>query len=166
MNIRDWPMDGIMQLPDHCFGRRWPIACEISTITDPTYDISEIALPERCVVWSVALDWWNASIDTDAYIRLALGDQLPLNVGMMNILEALIRGVGVQSGEPRYIGLEVGSLNLLWPMRMGLAAAGRRLVMSARPVGGNWLTVRCVLEVSSMPTEVPDWLILEHLRSR
>lgn len=166
MDIRNWPMGMIMQMPDHFFGRRWPIACELSGVSDPMFDISEMAFPERCVVWSVALDWRNASEHTAAHCRLALGDQLPTLIGHMNVLEPLLRSVGTQGAEPRYIALPVGALNLLWPMRMGLATAGRRLVISGSPGGSSWLFVRCVLEVSSVPTEAPDCLISEHLRSR
>ncbi|GAI86378.1 unnamed protein product, partial [marine sediment metagenome] len=25
MDIRNWSLDQVMQLPDGCFGRRWPI---------------------------------------------------------------------------------------------------------------------------------------------
>jgi len=165
MDIRNWPMDRIMQLPDHCFGRRWPIACERAGISGRFYDISEVALPERTVIWSVVLDWWNTSMDTCAFCRLGVGDQLPVDVAGMNACEPLLRGVGVQGIEPRHYSLSPGLLSIRWPMRMGLAAGGRRFVLGIAPVGSNYLFARVVLEVSSVPNEVPDCLLSGNLRS-
>ncbi|GAH58066.1 unnamed protein product, partial [marine sediment metagenome] len=94
MDIRNWPMDRIMQLPDECFGRRFLVSCSLAYAdAGSTFDISEIALPEACVLWSLNVAWYNEDTATH-YIRLALGDQLPATVAMMDALEPLISGLG------------------------------------------------------------------------
>ena len=52
MDIRNWPMNRIMQLPDCCFSRRWPVGVSwLGEAVSVGYDISEAGLPERCVIW-------------------------------------------------------------------------------------------------------------------
>lgn len=159
MNIRDWPMDRIMQLPDWCFGRRWPVFLRsYAPNATPTYDISEVALPERCVFWWFGWDISAAELTRTLY-RLALGDQLPTTEAQMSTLEPLFMGLGVQGAEPR----EIQTLKLEAeggiPLRTPINTTGRRPVLETKGFGTNYIGARITLVVSSMPTEVPDWLV-------
>ncbi len=54
MDIRNWPLSQIMQLPDAAFGRRWPVGLAYAFAgAGAEFDISEAALPERFVIWEV-----------------------------------------------------------------------------------------------------------------
>ncbi|MBA7479329.1 hypothetical protein ES707_14763 [subsurface metagenome] len=158
MDIRNWPLDRIMQLPDCCFGRRYVIsASALSSLGVLGYDISELALPERCVIWELA--GWAGKENLDlAYFRIALGDQLPTTVAQMNALEPLIPGFGPQGPEPRRIDIYVNIGKLFNNIRMPLAAAGRRLVLEVASLPTKNCRFSVAVVVSSIPTEVPDWL--------
>lgn len=159
MDIRNWPFDKIMQLPDCCFGRKFIVSCELQTTSDNTeWDISEIALPEKTVLWQIEVNFHGCTAAQN-YVRLAMGDQLPTTVAQMNALEPLINGLGFQGPEPREIhGIDTGG-----PMRLDvkipIAANSRRLIMEAMADAGTGNRVRTSIVVSSVPKEAPDWLI-------
>ncbi len=78
MDIRNWPLDRIMQLPDHCFGRRWPITLLTPVVQTVTYyDISEMALPEKCVIWELVFYGYGVLGGELTGWSFALGDVLP-----------------------------------------------------------------------------------------
>jgi len=159
MRIDNWPMDKIMQLPDCCFGRRYCVSCTLVGVNDTTqWDISEIGLPEKFVIWDVNI-FYSTSNDNDSMFRLAYGDQLPTTVAEMDRLKPVIHGLGVEGHEPRhvYIGYQrdTGNLNL----RLPVASTGRRLVLEAHTVAEKVMAITVAIIVSSMPKEVPDWLI-------
>ena len=160
MNISQWPMSRIMQLPDECFGQRWLIFLEyMSAGPFHHFLMSEVALPDRCVVWGFGYDFMN-SAPTSSNIRLALGDSLPNTAEEMDILDPLIQGLGFLGPEPRAIILHTFQSNMWWPMRKLILPQGRRLVMEFdAPLIGDH-RMRLAIEVSSVPTEVPDWLHL------
>ncbi len=166
MNIRDWGLGEIMQLPDECFGRRFPVCAGLLTSSaGGAWDISELALPEVCVLWNVVL-WCQNDSEAILTVRLALGNQQPTSLVMMTALEALIPGLGVQGLDPRYIMVAPGFSMVSLPVRCPINTRGRRLVLEVISDGTALVYAQVVVEVSSIPTEVPDWLISEYRRSR
>ncbi|MBA7479580.1 hypothetical protein ES707_15014 [subsurface metagenome] len=166
MNIRNWPMDQIMQLPDCCFGRRFLVIAEVrNALIVEAFDISEVAFPENCVLWNVSMQMSNENILVRS-CRLALGDHLPADGDVMDALEPLIYGLGLQGPEPRQIMVRPGTEHVWMPMRQPLRVAGRRLVLGVSAAVGKEVAVRVIVTVSSLPTEVPDWLLSEYRRSR
>ncbi|MBA7549725.1 hypothetical protein ES705_42220 [subsurface metagenome] len=166
MDIRSWPMNQIMQLPDECFGRRFNVCVAVES-DEPTGkgDISEIAFPDVCVIWNVTM-WVHNADTTNREMRIGLGDQLPGVMADMDCYEPLIPGFGLQGIEPRYIFTVPGYSLVSLPMRNPLNVQGRRLVIVASGAVENPTLVQIVVEVSSIPTEVPDWLISGQGRSR
>ncbi|MBA7480460.1 hypothetical protein ES705_26888 [subsurface metagenome] len=158
MDIRNWGIGQIMQLPDCCFGRRFSVCCAAQSVDAAVvFDISEIAFPETFVLWEVVItNNMTGVVLLLASVRLALGDQIPLNVGTMDVLDPLVPGLGLQGREPRYI-VGLGSSNI-FHMRNPICARGRRLVMMIESHVERDVHVQVVCEVSSIPTEVPDWL--------
>lgn len=159
MDIRNWAMDQIMQLPDHAFGRRFIVSAEVRATGEQTaWDISEVAFPERCVLWQLVIRPYQC-VSLAEGIRIALGDQLPTAAAMMDRLEPLVAGLGMQGAEPRLISLAMmaGWLNI--GMRFPLHAGGRRLVLEATCADQKttWASVHVL--VSSVPKEVPDWMV-------
>lgn len=158
MNIRDWPVDRIMQLPDHCFGRKIIVSCAPQAPGNDTgWDISEIALPERAVLWQFSC-WSVYSTSENDSFRLALGDQLPTSTVMMDALEPLFPGFGLQGPGPRKIWMAQYGAPILFDFRIPLMSGGRRLVTEMTTIGAVAKDMIITLIVSSMPTEVPDWL--------
>lgn len=159
MNIRDWPLGQIMQLPDCCFGRRFVVSVS-SFLTGPgtAWDISELAIPELSVLWELMVSGGDVTL-VDCGIRLALGDQLPTTAAMMAAYSPLIPGLGVQGPEPRLIQCSPRLCIHLVNVRQPIEAMGRRLVLEHLSGPGEVLHVQVSMVVSSIPTEVPDCLI-------
>lgn len=159
MSIAGWPMDRIMQLPDCCFGRRFPVACALDA-TEPgaVWDIAEVAFPERFVLWELSV-WNTGELEGLEQWKLAMGDHLPAAQPEFDAMEPLIPGLGLQGAEPRIIRTAIGISWSLVNLKMPIAAMGRRMVIQVlmTPTGVTRLNVVAV--VSSIPTEVPDWLI-------
>jgi hypothetical protein len=148
-----------MQLPDWCFGRRYLVSLFLqSTGGNITFDISEIALSDITVLWNVAYQWYGEALEI-TWFKLVLGDQIPANVAEFDALEPLIPGFGAQGAEPRTIhcvGLD-GQVSI--PLRMPIFAQGRRPVLSLVHSGMALRPFQVQLTFSSIPTEVPDWLV-------
>ena len=157
MDIRNWSLGQIMELPDHLFGRRFIISCYVAQgAPGSAFDISEIALPEICVIWEVGWFMLLAGGAGDG-LRLALGDQLPATAAQFMLLDPLIHGFGIQGPEPRLISPR----NCLGPvvtnqLRLPVQAAGRRLVLQGFATTGPAYIQAWVI-VSSVPKEIPDW---------
>jgi len=166
MNIRDWPLGQIMQLPDCCFGRRFAVCLELAPkATGVFWDIGEVALPEKCVLWELVIDVHCDEAQTGA-LRLALGDQLPTTTAMMDALDPLIMGLGIQGADPRTIEFRNELEIHLRRLRVPILAAGRRLILEVSRGPVILWVVNVMAVFSSMPTEVPDCLVSEYLRSR
>lgn len=162
MDIRHWPLDRIMQLPDSCFGRRFIISCSLSyTGPDNLFDISELAFPEQCVIWQLVVIT-TAGYDPDNSYRMALGDMLPAGTTEFNALEPLIPGLGLQGAEPRHIRLGAGSPLSFEQLRMPVHTMGRRLVVNFINVTSAQFGIIVGLVVSSIPMEISDCLLSAH----
>ncbi len=158
MDIRNWPMDKIMQLPDCCFGRRWPISVGVSDVAAAThYDISEAALPERCVVWSM---FFIPHTTTAAHTRvtLSLGDVLPTTDAQFDALEPVFRDLGCWDGNRRVFCVHVYVTGLILPIRQPVLSSGRKLVGRFEVAAVSPYPIVVGVIISSIPTEVPDWL--------
>lgn len=148
-----------MQLPDHVFGRRFAVCCHAEAEAEATvWDISEIALPEQCVIWQFVIRGVFVRASGDL-VRVALGDQLPTTTAMMDSLEPLINGLGAQGPGPRAIsvGGEASMMDLR--LRMPVDAMGRKLVVELAAELTEAAAVDVYVVVSSLPKEVPDWMI-------
>ncbi len=132
MDIRNWPLDGIMQLPDSCFGRRYIVSCCIEVAaTLKGYDISEVAFPEVGVIWDV--QWWpDSEFPVSGGIRLALGDQLPTTTAEMTRLDQLIQGLGAWELGTRRIVIASGSAVVLHRIKLPVHFGGASVSFRAR----------------------------------
>lgn len=161
MDIRNWPMEKIMQLPDCIFGQRYIVSCNVEVDGEASsWDISEIAFPDICVFWTLGIYWYYHKGHVD-YIRLALGDQLPTTQAMMSELEPLINGYGMQGPGPREIHSYLNSSQEIVHMKKLISAQGKRMIIEGHSTGTGAVKVRAYVEVSSIPKEVPDWLASE-----
>jgi len=158
MDIRNWPMNKIMQLPDCCFGRRWPIVFTgWNTVALYALYISEIGLPDKCILWEL----WLSALGTepgwvleDMSLTLSLGDKLPATLLEFRALENMFPEADEIEDTERLLRPNFHLTNLRKPYH----SQGRRVVLKAtstRMIGTVWSVG---LVFSSIPTEVPDWL--------
>ncbi|MBA7469582.1 hypothetical protein ES707_04864 [subsurface metagenome] len=159
MDIRSWPLDKIMQLPDCCFGRRWPVGVYAAEGgIGQYYDISEAGLGDRCVVWQVTYagggNWEGVSS-----IALALGDVLPAGIAEFDALQPLFSDLGKRGAVRRAVDIGSGGVVITLQMRLPVHAQGRRIVALIEITAAEATGPQAILVVSSIPTEVPEWLI-------
>lgn len=158
MRIDNWGLGQIMQLPDNLFGRQFAVCCHVEADAGVRgWDISEVGLPERCVIWQFVIrgTFRRASADT---VRVALGDQLPAAAAEMDRLEPLISGLGAQGAGPRVIALDAEGSVVDLRLRMAVAAMGRRLVVELNAAATDGSMVDVHLVVSGVPKEIPEWM--------
>lgn len=159
MDVRNWPLGQIMQLPDYCFGRRWPVITSRRILPDATDQwLITVGLPDAFVLWAVRLWFYPPAIGT-AWFKFALGDHEPADVAAFDAFEPLFPGdfenviVPAAMYIPHYqpAGFEC---------RMPVQVQGRRFAVQVfNGHATNILTFTAVFEVSSIPTEVPDCLL-------
>ena len=160
MDIRNWGLDKVMQLPDWCFGRRWPIFCRVTAGEgSQLWDISELKLPDVCVVWEFGAWIARSSFEVDTF-RLALGRFLPATAAQMDALEPLFNGLGAQGPGPRQIDAHRSGQLRMENLRMPVQAQGKNLILEATEATDKSGTIQVYIVISSIPTEVPDWLAL------
>jgi len=159
MDVRNWPLDKIMQLPDHCFGRRWPLITTNLVVPETTVQwLLSQALPDRCVLWGI--HWWAGEngLYTN-WLKFALGDHAPANDAAFDGFERLFPGDLDNTFEEGAILWTIHS-SLGFDCRLPILAMGRRFavqIANAHTTAGNTITI--VFLVSSIPTEVPDCLL-------
>ena len=158
MDIRNWPLDRIMQLPDWCFGRRWMVGVgAFSNAITTVYDISEAGLPERIVIWEIGI-LFCCDVGTVSFVSLALGDQLPTTDTKFFANQRLFKDIGRLEGSERVLSVcGVGSFcirNIKKPVETG----GRRLIGRFLNTVAKTMLVDVIINFSSLPKEVPDWL--------
>ncbi|MBA7613792.1 hypothetical protein ES703_21048 [subsurface metagenome] len=156
MNISNWPLGRIMALPDHMFGRRFPVWCyNHSFIANTTWDIAEVAFPEVFVIWEFCINYW-LSVDKTSTIRIGIGDQLPTTAAMMNVLEPLLPGFGSEAPVLRAFTLGGYGNLCVRNMKMPVRASGRRLVLEVNSEADSSTYVNLGVVVSGVPREIPD----------
>jgi len=159
MDIRNWSLGQIVQLPEHVFGRKYCVSVELTVgggITE--YAMSEMAFPERMILWQVAIYWglWSAA---GSYLRLGMRDQIPTSPAEMSSAEEILPGVGESMLGPnmlhayQYTGQEI--IDLKAPM----IPPARHLVAQVTSSGGATSNVRAICVVSGIPNEVPECVL-------
>jgi len=159
MDIRNWPLDKIMQLPDHCFGRRWPVLFSQGLSAPGTkYFISEMGLPDRCVLWELCCSVVSEVVGVPyecVPFSLALGDNLPVGFNQFWEFENMFPEADEISQRMK---LFRGNLYLT-QLRKPYAAQGRRVVLRVEEVASASWPFSLGLVFSSIPKEVPDCLL-------
>ena len=165
MDVSGWAPEKIMQLPDHVFGERHVLACCGKSSNDvPVWDISEVAVHDISVLWDLTI-WPIYVTDADDYVRIAWGQYLPKSTAEMDELAPLVRGLGKQGGEPRKIPIYFYAGGMSFHLRKLVYPGGRRMVIEVYANVGKYTMCHVVATVSSLPKEVPDWLISGQVKS-
>ncbi len=159
MDIRNWPLDKIMQLPDNLFGQHWPVGISVFHETELLlYDISEMALPEVMVIWEMNYIYCQATLGAGE-CSLALGDVLPTTDAQFDALEPLFRDLGQLVFPRRHLVAQAVGGTRRMNMRKAVHTAGRRLVGRFEFAGPLTQWGQAYLVISSIPKEVPDCLL-------
>ena len=158
MDIRDWSLDKIMQLPDCCFGRRWLVSCaEYSVADTDVFAIVKTGVPDRAVIWELCVSVYF-SMTMSVIIEFAWADTLPTTGAQWSALQKMFPCQGVQDGVD--FNLFGGAGGDLVFRRLKVVSPASSLKPCVR-IDGLTTPVKGVcasLIVSSIPKEVPDCL--------
>lgn len=159
MHIEHWPINRKMRLPDWCFGRRFVVGLSFIVGAEQVYyDICEIPLPDLAVMWELSI-WVPDGISPDSYLRLALGDQLPLTQVAFEAMEPLFQTIGSPTVGPRRIWMSGADTYSLRGLRTVIEPQGRRFVGEVENNGSGTGYVMVNVVVSGVPREIPDWMV-------
>lgn len=161
IDVRNWGVDKIMQLPDHAFGRRYLILTRQFVAAASTVRwMVRNPLPERFVLWSIRM---GAFVDASAKssMRYALGSQDPADAAAFNAMEPLFRGdfdATATTTEITLPSLEVRVMD----MRMPVESKAQQFVVEMKNIGStSSATPTIEFLISSFPRTVPKWLLYQ-----
>jgi len=159
MNIDNWPMDRIMRLPDWCFGRRWWVGEYMGSANGTVhYRLGQEELPDKFVLWGLLIFCRAPSCLEAMRLTIRLGDHTPANMDDANTMERLLKGISIQT-----IGYELypESNGVTWINceRQLIESAGRKLAIVSNGDQAIAYEMTVGVLISSLPKEVPDWLI-------
>lgn len=148
-----------MQLPDYCFGVRWPIGLYgLLSTDDAVFDICEAALPEVTIVWEISFQV-TGTFNHMVVVQLSLGDQLPANDAGFAQHEQMFPSLPLLAGNRNsFLATPLHNSGVV-RIRKPFRTAGRRVIARMIRLDGTPLGVGTVVTVSSIPTEAPDWLV-------
>jgi hypothetical protein len=159
MDIRTWPLDQVMSLPDCVFGQRWFVGCFLTrTGTDDVYAISEENLPDICVVWGMLVTF-HSSVNTDTgWIGLRMSDILPTTTDEFMGCERIFRGLSSPQTTIDVVISKQDHIEMT-NVRKLIRPQGRRLVVRVATSTSAMIIVNASILVSSIPREIPDWWV-------
>lgn len=166
MDISNWPLGRIMQLPDCCFGQRWPVGCSGNTLgISITFGVSMQALPERCVIWEVVYQVTGVAKQI-CYFDLRLSDVVPPDTFSWIAMERLIPGIGQITGEGENMPVDSGAACFRLTMKKPVQTGGQRMLGRFEFTTATPSIAVATVVVSSIPKEIPDCLVSDILRSQ
>lgn len=164
MKISDWSVDRIMQLPDHCFGRRyWVGVYSGGTGGVANYTICQEQLPDRFIVWSILFANNSPGMTQAMRLTVRLGDRVPANVAEVLTFEKLCKGISTPSIVYEFY-CQPNCVTLIHDLRMFIISEGRRIAVLTNGDQQNVYESTVGVLISSIPREVPDWLISEKVK--
>lgn len=158
MNIEKWTVDKIMQLPDHVFGERYLISCELAVSGDNiAWSISEYSFPNKAVLWSVNVMWAYSSVTT-AFVRMGMAMKIPTSAAQMDQSLPILPECGRVGTKPRKLyGFQYNGMEAYF-IRKLIQPQGRKLVIESNAWTDKAIVIRVGAVVSAIPKEVPDWM--------
>lgn len=159
MNIENWSIEKKMQLPEWCYGTKYVISAAARILgVGPEYDISELSFPDVAVIWQVAITH-VISNSFDNYFRVGLAMQIPTTAAEMNQSMELLPGYGTKGSKPRIMNSYSPHKHEKFECKIPIKPQGRKLVVEVVAVATKEIAIRMAVVVSSIPKEVPDWVV-------
>ena len=159
MDVSRWPLERRMALPDWCFGQRWWIGKTVGTTADgQVYFFIEDLPPDNFVVWDILVSPGGIVAGIRLDLTLCLCKEIPV-VGNIRILTRLLRQFGTK-GAMYDMHLAPNSVSYFGPMKVhveavNLGIGGTLKILSETAVCESTVAIL----ISTLPREVPDWLV-------
>lgn len=158
IDIRAWPVDRIMCLPDHVFGQRWVVnSSQVIAGNTTNRWLVQRSLPNRFVLWSLR---FGGLTEFPLYLafKFAMGDQTPADEAAFDGNPRLFPGkldTAGEEGDLYVSGIDVREMN----MRRMIQGDGLRFVCSCfNPSAAGTARITVSFEISSVPSTIPSCL--------
>lgn len=159
MDISNWGIGQIMQLPDHLFGRRFVVCTRHAFVgIGSNFEISVMAFPERMVIWEIFAQCSPEAGNLTRW-RMCFGDEVPANDAAMSLLEPVLPGMVTGTVNPGSMTTHEETILALTRLRSYRETGGKRLVSGCYAGLNVDMDVNIYITVSGVPREVPDWMI-------
>lgn len=159
-SIEKWRPERVLKLPDHLFGQRvlHVVGAQVGAGASGFF-IDALPLPDPCVVWSIG---WSMQLGTGGGVifAMALGNKVPGAIAEFAALPAFLPGVGVNVNGTWILTSDTGNGQLGGRMRVIQRTGGGRIVVYLADAAATGGILTLLVEVSSLPREVPDWFDL------
>lgn len=122
------------------------------------FDMAEMKLPDRFVLWEV--HWgieYNPGASCD--IGIAMGERAPANVAEFNGMEMLLPEITSRMNGKGWRNTFYIPPSPIVNIRKLVPAQGRRLIGAGVRVLTASTAAVATIVISSIPREVPDWLV-------
>ena len=96
MDVTKWPIDQIMQLPDHCFGRRWWVGTQCYADDGKVgYGFAEEPFPDQFVLWAVMVGCHSPSMTEAMKLTIRVSAQPFVDMESVRAADRLLKGVKI-----------------------------------------------------------------------
>ncbi len=159
MDVSRWPLDKIMQLPDWCFGRRWWIGEYVGTTAgELVYITVHDRLPDFFVLWSMLVQGTDWTTGTGINLTVKLADRAA-DIDSFWKADRLFHQIASEQYVYEFFLTVKGPFYL--PYIRSVHESKNNRICIALKLRAE--TVPCenqiALLISSVPREVPDWVV-------
>ncbi len=159
MDVSRWPIDRILQLPDWCFGRRWWVGEYMgSTQGRAMYRIGEENLPDWFVVWGILISCNSPACLQAMRLTMRLGTILPTEPTDVNGMDRIFDGISKSKITYEFYA-NPNAVTWINAEKIIHESRGRRLVLIANGDQTIAYEMTAGMLISSIPREVPDWVV-------
>lgn len=165
MNIQNWPMNKIMQLPDECFGNKWVVSCSAEIILATSAFVkARSSLPEFTIIHELFACRHTATAKSFT-VEIRLGEKLPANEAefrdLMPIFNDSVTFDGIISG------FSLGGLGALFirNIKLPISSSGRSLIFYFRTTDTSGTVGSAGVVISSTPKDIPVQFSEEYWQS-
>jgi len=159
MDVSRWSLDKIMQLPDWCFGRRWWIGEYIGTNAGALvwFTIKD-RLPDRFVLWSMLVQGTDRTEGTGINLTIKLADRAA-DIDTFWNAHRLFHQIGSEYLTYEFF-LDVNGYFYL-PYIRSVHESKNNRICGAFKIRNETATCenQIAMLISSVPREVPDWVV-------
>lgn len=159
MNTTQWPCDKVLRLPDWCFGRRWLIGLkETLAGAGIAYHIMNNRLPDVCVLWEFEINCKSPANTGGIVVGVRLNSQVPVSDPTFQTGDRIFPNLESPSQNYQFRVSTGGPLSLT-RLKMPIVTANRFLTFRIQEQDGLNMRVNVLFVISSLPKEVPDWVV-------
>lgn len=159
MNIKSWTLDKIMALPDWCFGQRWWVGTYVGSNNDDIgYWTIEDHLPDTFVIWQMLVNGsaWETGTGINMAVRLASAGE---DTDGFWKSPRLFHQIAKETMAHEFF-LTTLTHFLLVNCRTVHESRGLRICGSFKILNQSGDSENMVaFLISSIPKEVPDWVV-------